>query len=63
MKVFHIGDRVKLSEELLRYSANKRWIGKRGTVVASDGGYPVVQWDHMEKPIRQPYEYIELAIF
>lgn len=32
MKVFRIGDRVKLTNELLHYSANKHWSGKRGSV-------------------------------
>lgn len=63
MKVFHVGDRVRLSEELLRYSANKHWLGKRGTVVGSDGGYPLVQWDHLDKPHHEPYDHIELAPF
>ena len=61
IKVFNVGDRVKLSDELLSYSQNKHWIGKRGTVEKFDGSYALVKWDHLDKPHYQPQEFIEVA--
>lgn len=63
IKIFNVGDRVKRSDELLSYSANKHWIGKRGTVIENlPGSYDLVKWDHLEKPIQEPTEFIELTI-
>ena len=59
MKVFHVGDRIKLSSELLQYSANDRWIGKRGTVTNICGSYCRVKWDHLENTSLEPQDYIE----
>lgn len=60
MRVFQIGDRVKLAAELLHYSANKHWSGKRGSVIKDLGGsYVLVKWDHLERPMEEPIEYIE----
>lgn len=62
IKTFNIGDRVKLSDELLSYSPNKHWIGKRGTVIGDiKGSYVLVKWDHLKKPMQQHTEYIDLA--
>lgn len=61
IKVFNVGDRVKLSDELLSYSQNKHWIGKRGTVEKADGSYVLVKWDHLDKPQYKPQEFIEVA--
>ena len=33
MKVFHVGDKVKIDSELARYGANEHWIGKVGEIV------------------------------
>jgi len=60
MKVFQIGDEVQLSEELLSYSANKRWIGKRGKVIrVYNGMIVVVKWEHLEMPIEEYVEFID----
>lgn len=62
IKAFSIGDKVKLTDELLHYSANKHWIGKRGTVIKSMGeGYVLVKWEHLNRLMEQPTDYIELA--
>lgn len=60
-KLFHVGERVMRSLELLKYSANKHWTGKRGTVIKTGNGYSLVKWDHLEKPILEDNSYIELA--
>ena len=62
MKVFCVGDRIKLSDELIGYSANKHWIGKIGTVIEIIGAdWCIVKWDHLEKPMRQLKDYIMYA--
>lgn len=35
MDFFQIGDRVRLSDEMLSYSANKHWSGKKGLLYNS----------------------------
>lgn len=61
MKVFRVGDRIKLSEGLLQYSANKNWVGKRGTVLkVLDCSHILVKWDHLENPMEQPIDYVEI---
>lgn len=62
MRIFYEGERVKLSDELLQHSANKHWQGKRGTVLKDLGGsYVLVKWDHLDSPMEQIIDYIELA--
>lgn len=60
MKVFHIKDKVKLSSELLRYSANKNWIGKIGEIleVLGQNTY-LVKWEHLDNPIMQEADFME----
>ena len=62
MKVFQIGDEVQLSEKLLSYSANKRWMGKRGKVIRVYNGVVVVKWEHLETPIEEYVEFIDKTI-
>lgn len=53
MDFFQIGDRVRLSDEMLSYSANKHWSGKKGTIIQFSGSYTLIKWDHLENPIWQ----------
>ena len=59
MKVFQIGDEVQLSRELLSYSANKRWVGRRGRVIKVYNGVVVVKWEHLETPTEEYVEFID----
>ena len=59
MRLFKRGDRVKLDGSLLRYSANKEWIGKQGTVLGQSGSYLNIKWDHLDRPQLQPIACIE----
>ena len=62
MKVFSPGERVKLDSELLYYSANKHWIGKRGTVMeVLDCSHVLVKWDHLVKTMVNDIGFIERA--
>ena len=60
MKIFNIGDKVKISSELARYGANKHWIGKTGEIlkVLGDSSY-LVKWEHLENPMERYAELIE----
>jgi len=60
MKVFHIGDKVRIDSELARYSANKHWIGKTGEVlrVLGENVY-LVKWEHLENPMERYADLIE----
>ena len=60
MKVFHIGDKVKIDSELARYSANKHWIGKVGEIIKVLGvNIYLVKWEHLEKPMEWYGDLIE----
>ena len=60
MKVFSPSERVKFDGELLHYSANRQWIGKRGTVMeVLDCSHVIVKWDHLEKMMVVDIGFIE----
>lgn len=60
MKAFRVQDKVKLSEELLRYSANKHWLGKTGEVLKILGeNMCLVKYEHLDKPIEQYTDFID----
>lgn len=61
MMIFRVGEKVKLKSTML-YSANKHWIGKTGEILKAVGiNQYLVKWEHLEKPIEQCGDYIELA--
>lgn len=60
MKVFHVGDKVKIDSELARYGANEHWIGKVGEIVKVLGEDTyLVKWEHLEKPMERYAALIE----
>lgn len=59
---FNIGDRVRFTDELLQYAINAEWRDQCGTIIDHVCiGYDLIQWDHMDYPIKQPTDYIELV--
>lgn len=58
---FQIGERVKRCDELLSYSANKHWVGKRGTIIQFGGSQALIKWDHLDKPVWEIAEHLQLA--
>ena len=60
MKIFQVGDKVKINSELAKYSANKHWIGKVGEIIKVLGvNTYLVKWEHLEKPMERYGELIE----
>ena len=62
MTFINVGDTVKLKEELLRYDANKRWIGVRGKVNRISGSYAYVSWEapwKMKDEVEEPIDFLQ----
>ena len=61
MIIFRVGEKVQIKSSLV-CSANKHWIGKIGVVLKAVGiNQYLVKWEHLEKPMEQCGDYIELA--
>lgn len=63
IKVFRVGDEVQRSRELLQYSQNKHWLGKRGKVIKVYTDSCIVKWDHLEVPVEERAEFIDKPIW